>query len=401
MTVKTGLDHLIENNFSRLKGKKIGLICNQASVSSQVKHIADLLTEAGDLTIKRFFAPEHGFRGVLQDMESVDSSVDKKTSIEIVSLYGQTESSLAPQAKDLKDLDTLIFDLQDVGTRYYTFAQTLAYTMKVASGLDLEILVIDRPNPISGAQIEGSALNKEFRSFCGLLNTPTRHALSMGELCQMFKLGFGNGEFLVEPTNCNVEVLEMSGWSREMYFDQTKLPWVLPSPNMPSLATAIVYPGGCLFEATGLSEARGTTLPFELIGAPYIDSDKWIETTLETLGHSKGFSLRSTSFLPKYQKHANKICEGVQIHVNDRQSFQSYRLALAMIYSAKKNHPNEFSWRKGTYEFKDDISAIDLLYGSSSFKKVVEGTGDFSEILSELEANEKSYLSERKKYLLY
>ena len=398
---KTGLDRLLEENFSSLKNKRIGLLANHASVDSGFRHIADLLFENPNTELVKIFAPEHGFRGILQDMEEVNALKDKKTGLPVISLYGADSESLVPKEEDFSDIDCLVFDLQDVGARYYTYAQTLAYLLPVAKKLSIEVVVVDRPNPINGSQIEGSRLDVSCRSFCGLLDTPNRHGITMGELALLFNNGFGEGKRAVPGANSELRVIEMVDWSRDMYFDQTGLPWVFPSPNMPSLTAATIYPGGCLFEATALSEGRGTTLPFELLGAPYIDSELWAKATLDLVPDLKGFKLRPTSFKPKFQKHADAICNGLQIHVTDRTEFKPYRLGLALIYTAYQNHNQEFSWRKGTYEFIDDISPIDLLFGNSSFRETVESGGDLNKLFSEIENYETDYKKKIVSSLLY
>lgn len=401
MSVKTGLDNLVQNNFKQLAGAKIGLIANQSTVDSNLNHIADLLFENKSCKLLKIFAPEHGFRGELQDMASVDSSIDKKTGLPIISLYGKSEESFAPSVEQLKDIDILVADLPDIGSRYYTFAQTIGYTLKIAAKAGIKVVLLDRPNPINGVDIEGSPLSKACRSFCGYAPVPQRHGLTLGELCLLMNQGFGEGEDRLEAANANLEIIKITNWKREQYFDETKIPWVIPSPNMPTLDTAIVYPGSCLIEATQISEARGTTRPFEFIGAPGIDADKLITEIYKQGVELKGAKLRAISFMPMFQKHAKTLCSGVQIHVTSRKDFKSFYWFLAMILSLKKTHPDIFSWRKEAYEFVKDIPAIDLLFGSSEFREVVASKGSLEKILAKCQSFENKFREERKKFLLY
>lgn len=398
VTGKIGLDILLDSKLADLKGLKLGVVCNQASLDSSYRHIEQVLSQDSGLTVERYFAPEHGIRGELQDMETVEHS--SSSGVEVKSLYGRKEQSLYPNPEDLEDLDAVIFDLPDIGARYYTFAQTLAYLMQVAAKTNTKVIVLDRPNPISGAVFEGTAISKPFRSFCGLANTPQRHGLSLGELAQMFNRGFDEGEFGIAGANCELEIIKHNFENRALYLDETDLPWVAPSPNMPTMETAVVYPGACLFEGTSLSEGRGTTLPFEQLGAPWIEPKAWKEK-ISSLLPSEAFHLRETYFVPKFQKHANQTCKGLHIHIKDRSSFDSVSLGLAMIYAAKTVGGSDFGWRKEPYEFKQEVPAIDLLYGSPVFREIVDSQGDFSEIIDHLKENSEAFGKARREYLLY
>ena len=255
-TATPGIDVLAQQDFRSLQGATVGLVCNQASLNIAGEHLVDLVAQSGICTLQRIFAPEHGFRGKAQDMEAV--SDEAHDAIDVVSLYGSTLESLRPKESDLEDLDVLLIDLPDIGTRYYTFSQTMAYCMEVAGTTKTRIIVLDRPNPIGGIQIEGSPLTKGFQSFCGIGPVANRHGMTLGELALMFKKGFGEGNDAIPPHPCELEVIRAENWNRPQYLDQTGIPWVRPSPNMPNLDAAIVYPGTCLFEATNLSEGRGT-----------------------------------------------------------------------------------------------------------------------------------------------
>ena len=400
-SVQTGLDLLAATNCAQLRGKRVGLLANQATVDSAFRHAADIIHESKACTLVRLFGPEHGFRGELQDMDTVAHGVDRYTGLPVVSLYGDSEETLSPSADQLTDLDVLVVDLPDIGARYYTFAHSLGYTMRVAAGTGTKILVLDRPNPIDGLSLEGAPLLKSCRSFCGYADIPNRHGLTLGEHAQLMNEGFGSGENVVPKLGADLEVLKAVGWQRSMYADQTGLPWVLPSPNMPTLDTAIIYPGSCLFEGTELSEARGTTKPLETFGAPYIDGKRWAAAALAEGLELNGAVLRPTSFLPKFQKHAEKVCGGVQIHITDRASFKPFRWCLALISAAKRLYPDEFRWRKQTFEFIDKVPAIDLLYGSAVFRELVDQGTSIASLETELQRCEKAFAESRKQFLLY
>lgn len=399
--VRSGLDVLVSENFSRLRGKRLGFVGNQGSVDRQFRHAVDLLYSTSGISLVRLFAPEHGFRGALQDMEHIGHCIDPLTQLPVISLYGATPESLAPTKEALGDIDVLIFDLQDIGTRYYTFAQTLGLVMQVAKDCGVQVMVLDRPNPLGGVAAEGSGLLKSCRSFCGYAPVPNRHGLTIGELAQIMNNGFGAGENAIPAIACDLEIVGMQGWKRNQYFDQTGLPWVLPSPNMPTLDTAIVYPGMCLFEATNISEGRGTTRPFEFIGAPFIKPQEWIALIKSLAPELTGFVLRENSFVPGFQKFKGEICHGVQVHVLDRADFQSYRLALAMIRALAELYPKQFAWRTQAYEFISNVPAIDLLFGSSLFRTTVEEKVPLGELFAQLESNEKGFLEGRTPFLQY
>lgn len=399
--VDTGLDLLVEERFARLKGLKLGVVANQCSINRSFEHLVDLLKKVPELKLVRLFAPEHGIRGTLQDMEQVKETSDPISGVPVVSLYGSGAESFFPKGEHLEDLDAVLVDLPDIGTRYYTFAQTLAYMMMVAGKGATKIIVVDRPNPIGGCLIEGCSLEKSCRSFCGLAPVPQRHGLTIGELARLMHAGFGSGEQRLDPIGCSLEIVPCRGWSRDMYFDQTGLPWVLPSPNMPLLETALVYPGACLFEATNLSEGRGTTRPFELLGAPFIEPERWIAQTLAEGFALEGAVLRPTGFVPKFQKWANQLCQGVQLHVTDRELFRPLRWGLALISAANRLYPKQFKLRSEAYEFVDSVPAMDLLYGSQAFRSVLGSRGALSELEPELSSFEREFLSNRQPFLLY
>ncbi|HQH28942.1 MAG TPA: DUF1343 domain-containing protein, partial [Oligoflexia bacterium] len=349
----------------------------------------------------RLFAPEHGFRGEKQDMEQVTNSIDADTGLPLFSLYGSSKESLVPAAELFRDLDILLVDLPDIGTRYYTFAQSLAYCMQTAAITGTKVVVLDRPNPVNGVDFEGARLSVSCRSFCGYAPVANRHGLTLGELALAANRGFGEGDWRIPPAKCDLEIQQVRNWHREDFFDQTGLPWVLPSPNMPALDTALVYPGACLFEATAVSEGRGTTRPFELLGAPYIDGRLWAAETQKLNLGLNGVMLRPTSFIPKFNKWAGSVCGGLQIHVTGRRLLQPFRLGIALLYTLAQLYPDQFSLRAHAYEFVDQVPALDLLYGSSTLRSVLEGNSNLDAVLEELAMFEKWYAGARRDILIY
>ena len=403
--VKTGLDILVESQFKDLRGMRVGLLAHAAAVDTQLHSILDLMQESTKVDLRIIFSPEHGFSSAAQDMVAVSSLNLRDSSpglVPVRSLYGSTADSLIPNADDFSEIDVLVIDLQDIGSRYYTFIQTMSFAMQVAAKTSVKVMVLDRPNPINGQTISGSSLLDSCRSFCGLLPVPQRHGLTIGEAALLYNKGFGEGESRLAPINCDLSIIEMEGWSRELYFDETSLPWVLPSPNMPTLETALVYPGACLFEATNLSEGRGTTKPFEMIGAPFISGKVWADATLHQGIDLSGAILRPVEFEPQFHKWAKQTCGGVQLHISDRGTFDPFRWGLALISSAKELYPENFSWRQDAYEFVQDVPAIDLLFGSPKFREIL----DFSQtpianLLHEMGTFEEQYTNNRSLHLLY
>ena len=398
-SLKSGLDILENKQLQKISGLKIGVLANPSAVNSNYSHVVDILSKDKGCQLIKLFAPEHGFYAAAQDMIPVDDTSSQQ--LQIVSLYGNTVDSLKPSEDDFDDIECLIVDLPDVGSRYYTYAQTLAFAMEVASQKSVKVLVLDRPNPIGGNIVEGADLHKECQSFCGLVPVPNRHGLTLGELGSLYKVGYSTPNCKRTSINCDLEIIRVENWKRSSFLDETNIPWVIPSPNMPTLDTAIVYPGTCLFEATKISEGRGTTKPFEVVGAPYIDGSKWATAAFQEGIEITGAVLRPLQFLPQFHKHKGEICGGVQIHVTDRNEFRPFRLALCLISSLKKLYPKDFAWRTDPYEFISDIQAIDLLYGSSSFRELVENGGNLNELTPEIEKFEEDYKKDRKDFLLY
>jgi uncharacterized protein YbbC (DUF1343 family) len=394
--VETGIDVLCRDRLELVRGRRIGVLCHPASVASDLTHIVDRLIEVGVRPV-RLFGPEHGVRGEAQDMIGVDDERDARTGIPVTSLYGETFASLTPAADELADIDVLVVDLQDVGSRYYTYVWTMALALGAAAAARVAVLVLDRPNPIDGVAIEGGTVRESCESFVGLGAVPVRHGLTIGEVARLVAAGmpWGGARF-ARPLDCDLTVLPMRGWRRAMTFTDTGLPWVMPSPNMPTPDTALVYPGQCLFEATNLSEGRGTTRPFELVGAPFLDGNAWAAA----LPPLPGVRMRPLSFRPTFHKFAGRPCGGVQLHVTDRTSFRPYLTGLALISAARRVAPADFRWRTEPYEFVADPPAIDLLTGSDDFRRAVEAGGDVRDVAASYAPFEREFAERRRPALL-
>jgi len=387
--VQLGLERLLEDVPDSIRRARVGLICNQASVDHGFRHAADLLHQHGQIDLRALFGPQHGIRGDVQDnMIETGHGIDRKTGLPVHSLYSETRE---PTDEMLQDVDTLIFDMQDVGCRIYTFVYTLANCMRAARRLGKRVVVCDRPNPINGADMAGNILEPEYASFVGQFPLPTRHGMTVGELAQLF-----NEHFKIE---CDLEVIPMIGWKREFWHDETDAPWVLPSPNMPTLDAATVFPGAVHFEGTQVSEGRGTTKPFELIGAPYIDPDDYADA-LNALGLT-GVYFRSCVFQPTFQKHAGVSCGGVQIHVLDRNSFEPWITGIAMAKFAHDMYPNEFRWKEPPYEYVFDKNPFDVISGTAKIREAFEKRSALDTIADETKAPLAEFKKLREAFLLY
>jgi uncharacterized protein YbbC (DUF1343 family) len=387
--VQLGLERLLQEVPGSIRGAGVGLICNQASVDHGYLHAADLLHTHPGVELRALFGPQHGIRGDVQDnMIETGHSIDRKTGLPVHSLYSETRE---PTDAMLQDVDVLLFDMQDVGCRIYTFVYTLANCMRAARRLGKKVIVCDRPNPINGASVAGNILEPEYASFVGQFPLPTRHGMTVGELAQMFNEHFKIG--------CELEVIPMAGWKREFWHDDTDAPWVLPSPNMPTLDSATVFPGTVHFEGTQVSEGRGTTKPFELIGAPYIDPDAYAER-LNGLGLA-GVFFRSCVFQPTFQKHAGVGCGGVQIHVTDRSSFEPWGAGIAMAKFAHDMYPNEFKWKEPPYEYVHDKNPFDVISGTANIRGAFEKGTELEVIVEETRAPLAEFVKLREPYLLY
>ena len=379
--VRLGIPELV----LAVKGLRVGAILNPTSVTPDLRHLADVLQEVGALAA--LFGPEHGVRGDVQYLEEVEDAKDPRTGVPAHSLYGKDFQSLTPRDHQLKGLDALVFDIQDVGSRYYTYLATMGLALQAAAKHQLRFIVLDRPNPIGGGAVEGGVIQPGFESFVGLWPVCARHGMTAGEYARFINRG------------ADLQVIEMRGWRRDQHFSETGLPWVMPSPNMPTPETALVYPGMCLLEGTNLSEGRGTTRPFELFGAPWLDG----EQLAEALQAEKlpGVRFRPCSFTPTWDKHAKVRCHGVQIHLHDARGLDAVRLGVACLVQARAQDPAQFRWRTERYEFVDDKPAIDLLAGSAQFRAEVEQGKSVAQLCAAWDAERAAFLGAREKVLLY
>jgi uncharacterized protein YbbC (DUF1343 family) len=391
MTVQTGLARLASEGSSLLDGRRIGLLVNATSVDAQLHHAIDLLRARNDLSITALFGPEHGVRGDLQDMIAVDAARDARSDLPVHSLYGTTAASLTPTPAMLDAIDVMVCDLQDVGSRYYTFVWTMVLAMRACAAAGKAFCVLDRPNPLGGVHIEGGLIAPGFESFVGLVSCPNRHGMTAGEIARW--------RHSVEKLDLDLVVLSMRGWQRDMWFDHTGLPWVMPSPNMPTTETALVYPGMCLVEGTELSEGRGTTRPFELAGAPYLDGHRLAEDL--TAMALPGVMFRPMVTTPMFHKHHGKPCGGVQLHVTNPETFRPYRTGVAFLKACYDQSPAAFRWRDKAYEFVDKIPAIDLLAGGDALRKGIEAGASLSDLSARWPRDEGDFAAERADYLLY
>ena len=389
--MRTGLERFLDDPRRFVGGARVGLIANPTTVDRHLRHGVDLLHAHGDVDLRILFGPEHGIRGCAQDMIGVDGNHDPVTGLPEVSLYGATFQSLSPSAEHLAGIDVLIFDVQDVGARYYTYAATMALSMKAAAKAGVKVVVLDRPNPIGGLQVEGGGLEPGLENFCALYPVPQRHAMTVGELARLYNETFATG--------CELEVVACEGWRRSQYFDETGLPWVMPSPNMPTLETAVVYPGMCLLEGTNLSEGRGTTRPFELFGAPFIDG-RTLAAQLER-ERLAGVLLRPCTIEPTFQKHARQRCGAIQLHVTDRKAFDSYRTGLAVLVAVRKLWPRDFAWRTEVFEFRGDVPAIDLLTGKPAVREAIDDGCSLEDVVALATGGTEGYDAGREAALLY
>ncbi|PIR20736.1 MAG: hypothetical protein COV45_04055 [Deltaproteobacteria bacterium CG11_big_fil_rev_8_21_14_0_20_47_16] len=380
-----GIDNLLLTP-ELFDGKRIGAVLHQASVLSDGTPTVDALAPYNLTTL---FGPEHGITTVAQDMEGVGHNEDAARNIPIYSLYGDSFASLKPQADMCNNMDVFIIDLQDIGSRYYTYIYTMAFCMQTAAATGKPVIVCDRPNPINGTTIEGGLIDKGFHSFVGLYPLPVRHAMTIGELARYFNDTCG--------IDCDLKVIPMTGWKRDMLWNQTGLSWINPSPNMRSLNAALLYPGMCLLEGTNVSEGRGTATPFELCGAPWIDSEKLAKQMSDL--KLPGIEFTPTEFTPTFQKHTARICHGIKFTITNQTTLRPYETGVALI-AALATHKG-FAWRTERYEFVDDIPAIDLLTGSSRIRKAIDHQESWSGLRKLIGPTPADFLTTRERYLMY
>jgi uncharacterized protein YbbC (DUF1343 family) len=387
--IDLGIERLCAERPELIKGAKVGLVCNQASVDHELNHSADILRGLDGVNLTTLFGPQHGVRGDVQDnMVETPHTIDAETSLPVYSLYSETRE---PTEEMLQDVDTIVCDLQDVGCRIYTFVYTIANCMRVARGLGKRVVVCDRPNPIGGLSLEGNVLETGSESFVGQYPLPTRHGMTAGELARMFNEHWGIG--------CELEVLEMKGWSRELWFDETDAPWVLPSPNIPTLDSASVFPGTVHLEGTQMSEGRGTTRPFELVGAPYVEPWEFArKLKSESL---PAVTFRPTNFLPTFQKHAGNTCGGVQIHVLDRLEFKPVLTGVAVVKTCFELYREDFRWKEPPYEYVFDRNPFDVISGGANLREAIERGDTLEEFEESWDKGLKAFREARQEFLLY
>jgi uncharacterized protein YbbC (DUF1343 family) len=386
--VLTGLDVLVSRLPSLLRGRTVGLLCHQASVTRDLCHAASVIGALRGVKLGRLFAPEHGLTGSAQDHGTIGAERDALTGLPVVSLYGKR---LDPEPRALDGLDALVVDLQDVGARYYTFVWTMALAMRAAARVALPVIVLDRPNPLGGERLEGNVADPRFASFVGLYPLPTRHGMTIGELAGYLNDTHGLG--------CDLTVVPMLGWRRAMLWENTGLPWVAPSPNMPTPDTARVYSGGCLVEGTNLSEGRGTTRPFEWIGAPFLDGPE-LARALERR-RLPGARFRAIGFEPAFHKWKGQRCGGVQVHVTDPDRFKPIATYLALLAEARRQAPRRFRWRKPPYEFERRKLPIDLLGGGPSLRLAIERGAPLARLEGSWRRDLARFARTRRPFLLY
>ena len=387
MRIALGSEQLLAS--SRLAGKRVGVVCNPASIDHRFSHIADAVAAMPDVTLAAIFGPQHGFRSDVQEnMIESGHGKDARRRVPVYSLYSETR---VPTPDMMAGLDVLLIDLQDVGTRIYTYIYTMAYCLTAAKRDGVRVIVCDRPNPIGGTQVEGPMLVKGYESFVGLFPIPMRHGMTIGELARLFNDYFG--------ISADLEVIPMQGWSREMYHDDAQAPWVMPSPNMPTLDTAIVYPGTVLFEGTNVSEGRGTTRPFELVGAPWVTDERFADAL--NARRLPGVHFRPTIFEPTFHKHARLSCGGCQIHVTDRAAFQPVLAGLLLTEAFRDTSPGAFEWRQPPYEYEYTLLPFDILAGTKDTREQIEAGVRAEDIARSWEPAVAEFERIRERFLIY
>lgn len=386
--IKLGIENLLKKS-AILKGKRIGLIANATSVDNRLVSSVDLLKTHREIDLSTLFGPQQGFWGETQDnMIEWRSGRYPRYNLPLYSLYGDHRK---PTAQMLKNVDVLVFDVQDVGTRIYTYIWTMILAMQACTELGKKFIVCDRPNPINGNDVEGNVSLPEFASFVALYPLPLRHGMTCGEIAVYI-----NNEFKI---GCDLDIVEMTGWKRKMWFDETDLPWVVPSANLPTLSSTVVYPGTVIFEGTNISEGRGTTRPFEFIGAPFINGfDLKEELDREKL---PGVIFRPCMFIPTFHKFAGRNCGGLQIHVTDRNKFEPVHVALVILEKIRRTYSKDFAWKEPPYEYTFDRLPIDMIFGCDWVRGDLELGKSANGIVKKMERELSKFEATRKKYLLY
>lgn len=387
--IKTGLNKLIEEGHPWLEGKRIGLLSNPASVDENFIHARYLVNERFPGQLKAVFSPQHGFFAEKQDnMIESDDTILHDLEIPVFSLYGETRK---PTERMFDCIDVLLVDLLDVGTRVYTFIYTISYCMEAAREFGKRIIILDRPNPVGGLKVEGNCLDPEFVSFVGRYPVPMRHGLTVGEFAMMINKEYGIG--------CDLDVIKMAGWKRRMLYRETGLPWVPPSPNLPTPESALVYPGQVIWEGTNVSEGRGTTTPFEQFGAPFIETG----VILSAIPKEKraGIVLREVGFEPTSNKWSGQLCWGFFMHVIDHMKYDSYETSLRLLQEIIRNHNDEFQWKAGAYEYDFEKLAIDLILGDENLRKGIENLESIDSLIEAWRPGLKDYINMASNFHLY
>jgi uncharacterized protein YbbC (DUF1343 family) len=385
--VRTGLEQFLGRP-EAIRGLRVGLVVNPSSITADLEHASIALSARRGVEVVALFGPEHGIAADAQDLVEVGPSRDRATGLPVHSLYGETR---VPTPEMLAGVDAMVYDVQDVGSRYYTFIYTMLHVMEACARERKRVVVLDRPNPIGGEAVEGNVLLPEYRSFVGLHPLAVRHGMTAGELALMFREELS--------LDLDLRVVPMKGWRRRMAYEDTGLPWVLPSPNIPTVDTAFVYPGGCLIEGTNLSEGRGTTRPFELVGAPWLDGHALGRALARERIPGAGF--RAAAFTPTFQKHAGVLCHGVQVHVFDRGRFPAFLTYLLLVHHARGQDPTRFAWRNPPYEYEHVKLPFDILCGTDQIRKSIEAGVSPRRLAAGWRRECASFRKRRAKYLLY
>lgn len=381
--VKTGLDILLERGHEAVNGRRIGFVTNHTAVDAQLRSAVDLLHADDRFELVHLYAPEHGVRGAAQAGAKIGKETDPQTGLPVDSLYGETKK---PTPEMLEGVEVLLFDIQDAGARFYTYISTMVLAMEAAAEAGIPYVVLDRPNPITGLDAEGTILDPQFESFVGIHPIPTRHAFTMGELARFIAAEKG----LPEPN-----VIAMEGWRREMWFDETGLPFVQASPNLPTLESLTVYPGTCIIEGTTLSEGRGTTRPFECIGAPWVNATELAETLRGR--NLPGVLFRAASFTPAFSKHAGEMCHGIQLHVTDRDAFRPVATGVHVVHALKHLTGSQFEWRPGGALGMSS----ELLYGNPDLHTMIDAGATPEEIIAKWDEPLATFMKKAKAAYLY
>lgn len=384
MTTILGLENFLQSYTDMVAGERVALLACPSSVDRHLRGSIELLHRHPAVNLVALFGPEHGIRGDAQAGDAVESGIDPVTGLPAHSLYGATQ---IPSAEMLRDIDVILIDLQEAGVRFYTFVATALHVMRAAAEAGIGVIVLDRPAPISGTRVEGPLLDMEYTSFVGPARLPIRHGMTLGELAALLNKSIG----------CSLSVIPMRGWRREMWYDETGLPFVPSSPNLPTLEAVTLYPGTCLMEGANLSEGRGTTRPFEYIGAPWLEAE-WLCARLSDLRLS-GALFRPAYFVPSFGKHHGQVCAGVQVYVSDRDSFQPLEMALRLLQIVKRAYPDDFAWREpwraGAHP------PIDLLWGSERLRRQIDGDGDVGDLIAEWQRDCAEFAEKREPFLIY